>query len=109
MRLSEGNLFKTCGNPHARDAKINRANVYENEMVLTYRDLNCSGASPKVRNVSLIHSGGRGPNLVVSLISLLLVPRIGRHLVGVWIGGAWNGHFQSLKNIFQRPKFPGNP
>ena len=25
--------FATCGNPHARDQKINRANAYENEMV----------------------------------------------------------------------------
>ena len=29
--------------------KINRANRYENEMVETYRDLNCSGASPNER------------------------------------------------------------
>ena len=47
MRLPEGNPFKTCGNPHACDQKINRANVYENEMVKTYRDLNCSGAALK--------------------------------------------------------------
>ena len=46
MCLSEGNPFKTCGNPHARDQEISRANVYENEMVETYRGLNCSGASP---------------------------------------------------------------
>ena len=45
MRLREGNPFKTCGNPHARDQKINQANVYENEMVETHRDLNCSGTS----------------------------------------------------------------
>ena len=46
MRLSEDNLFKTCANPQAHSQKLNRANRYENEMVLTYRDLNCSGASP---------------------------------------------------------------
>ena len=36
MRLSEGNPFQTCANPQARDQNIDRANVYENEMVLTY-------------------------------------------------------------------------
>ena len=33
--------------------------------------------------------------------------KVGRHLVGVWIGGVWNRHFQSPKNIIQRPKFAG--
>ena len=34
--------------------------------------------------------------------------QFGRHLVGVWIGGVWNGHFpESEKIIFRRPKFPG--
>ena len=46
MRLSEGNPFKTCANPQAHNQKLVRANVYENEMVWTYRDLNRSGASP---------------------------------------------------------------
>ena len=36
MRLSEGIPFKTCINPPARDQNINGANLYENEMVLTY-------------------------------------------------------------------------
>ena len=39
MRLSEGNPFKTCASPQAHDQKINRANLYENEIVKTYRDL----------------------------------------------------------------------
>ena len=30
---------------HARDQNINWANLYENEMVLTYHDANCLGAS----------------------------------------------------------------
>ena len=47
MSLYEGNPFKTCANPQAHDQNVTRANLYENEMVLTYRDLNCSGASPK--------------------------------------------------------------
>ena len=33
MRLSEGNPFKTCANPHPCDQKLSRANRYENEMV----------------------------------------------------------------------------
>ena len=34
--------------------------------------------------------------------------QIRRHLVGVWIGGVWNGHFpESKKNIFQSPNYPG--
>ena len=45
-RLCEGIPFETGGNPQARGQNFNRANVYENEMVQTYRDLNCSGASP---------------------------------------------------------------
>ena len=53
MGLSEGNLLKTCANPHTRDQNINVAIVYENEMVLTYRDLNCSGASPTLARKSL--------------------------------------------------------
>ena len=55
MRLSEGNPFKSCAKPPARDQNINRANLYENEMVETYRDLNCSGASPK-KNAEIITS-----------------------------------------------------
>ena len=46
MRLSQGVPFKTCANPPASDQNINRANLYENEMVQTYRDLNCAGESP---------------------------------------------------------------
>ena len=48
MRLSEGNPLKPCANPQAHNPKLNRANCYENEMVQTYRDLNCSGASPNL-------------------------------------------------------------
>ena len=48
-RLSDANLFKTCASPQAQNQKLSRANRYENEMVKTYRDLNCSGASPKRR------------------------------------------------------------
>ena len=33
MRLSEGNLFKTCADPQARNQKLSRVNRYENEMV----------------------------------------------------------------------------
>ena len=40
------NPFKTCANPQARDQNINRGNLYENEMVLTYHNLHFSGASP---------------------------------------------------------------
>ena len=40
MRLSEGNPFKTCTNPQAHNQKLSRANVYGNEVVKTYRDLN---------------------------------------------------------------------
>ena len=47
MRLSEEIPFKTFANPHqAHNHKLNRANLYESEMVQTYPDLNCSGASP---------------------------------------------------------------
>ena len=45
MRLSEGIPCKTCANPQASGQNTNRANVCENQMVLTYRDLNCSAAS----------------------------------------------------------------
>ena len=33
--------------------------------------------------------------------------KLGRQLVGVWIGGVWNGHFPESETIFQRPKFAG--
>ena len=46
MRLSEGIPLKACANPQARGQNINRANLYENKMVQTDRDLNCSGACP---------------------------------------------------------------
>ena len=52
MRLSEGITFKSYVNPQARDQNINQANLYENEMGLKNRDLNCSGASPNVKNAS---------------------------------------------------------
>ena len=51
MRLSDfRDPFKTSAIPRARDQNINRANLYENEMVKTYRDCNCSGASPNREN-----------------------------------------------------------
>ena len=54
MRLSEGNPFKTCAKPQTHDRKLSGTNRYENEMVLTYRDLNCSRASP----IELSTAGG---------------------------------------------------
>ena len=27
-------------------------------------------------------------------------PKIGRHLVGVWIGGVWNGHFPESEKYY---------
>ena len=57
MRLSEGNPFKTCANPQRHNQKLNKANRYENEMVETYRNLNCSGASPMLRNWELRPQG----------------------------------------------------
>ena len=41
------NPLKTFANPQTRDQDINRANLYEKEMVWRYRDLSCSGASPR--------------------------------------------------------------
>ena len=40
------------------------------------------------------------------IVSQVLLSR-GRHSVGVWICGVWNGHFQSPINILQRPNFAG--
>ena len=57
MRLSEGNLFKPCANPQAHNQELRRANRYENEMVQTYRDLNCSRASPKMSSRGLSAPG----------------------------------------------------
>ena len=45
MRLSEGSPFKTLCKSSSAQLKLSRANRYENEMVKTYRDLSCSGAS----------------------------------------------------------------
>ena len=42
-----------------------------------------------------------------SLRPLQLHQESGRHSVGVWIGGVWNGQFPESENIFQRPNFPG--
>ena len=56
MRLSEGNPFKTCANPQAHNVFLSRANRYENKMVYTYRDLNCSGASPTIARDTAILS-----------------------------------------------------
>ena len=39
---------KTCANPQERDQDINWANLYENEMVQTYCNLNSSQASPRL-------------------------------------------------------------
>ena len=30
---------------------------------------------------------------------------IGRHLVGVWIGGVWNGHFPESEKYFSEVEF----
>ena len=45
MHLSERIPFKTWANPQAHNQELKRANLYENDMVSTYRDLNRSGAS----------------------------------------------------------------
>ena len=34
MRLSEENPFGTCANPQAHNQKLNRANRYENEIII---------------------------------------------------------------------------
>ena len=36
LSLSEGILYESCADPHPHDQHINRANLCENEMVLTY-------------------------------------------------------------------------
>ena len=36
--------------------------------------------------------------------SFMSCARVGRHLVGVWIGGVCNGHFPESENSLQRPK-----
>ena len=59
MGLSEGIPFKTCANPQARDQNMKRANLCENEMVQTYRDLNCSGASPIEKSAKQKRDRGR--------------------------------------------------
>ena len=33
------------------------------------------------------------------------VPLLGRHSVGVWIGGVWNDHFPQSEKYFSGPKF----
>ena len=60
--------FKTCANRQAHNQKLSRANRYENEMVETYRDLNCSGASP--RKIRFSKFPGSGPKLCVLLFFL---------------------------------------
>ena len=47
MCLSEEIPHESWATPHAHAQNIKRANVYDNEMVLTYCDLNHSGASLK--------------------------------------------------------------
>ena len=36
---------------------------------------------------------------------LLFILLIGRHLVGVWIGGVWNGHFPESEKYFSEAEF----
>ena len=74
MPLSAGNLFKTCENPQARNQQLSRANVCENEMVLTYRDLNCSGASPEWGNEMY------GQDVAFKRTSVLSTPHSSFHL-----------------------------
>ena len=42
-----------------------------------------------------VHVGG-----LSTLLKVLLCCGIGRHLVGVWIGGVWNRHFPESKKYF---------
>ena len=46
MRLSEGPPFKLVQILKHTTKNLNRANRYENDLFKTYRQLNCSGASP---------------------------------------------------------------
>ena len=46
MHLSGEITYKTCADPQAHYQKLSQANLYENDMVSTYCDVNCSGASP---------------------------------------------------------------
>ena len=34
-----------------------------------------------------------------------LAPKIGRRLVGVWIGGVWNDHFPESEKYFSEAEF----
>ena len=51
--------------------------------------------------------GFRRVKFTPKIESRLQLRLIGRHLVGIWIGGVWNGHFPVPKSIFQRPKLTG--
>ena len=40
-----------------------------------------------------------------NLLKTLPCALIGRHLVGVWIGGVWNGHFPESEKYFSEAEF----
>ena len=78
MRLSEGNPFKTCTNPHTRDQNVNRANIYENQR---RRDdnknksahLRGGGALEAKRNIvqNAVCRGKRHDNIILKVQVLL--------------------------------------
>ena len=49
------------------------------------------------------------PVTVGILYDCKFLQKIGRHLVGVWIGGVWNGHFPESEKIFRGQNFQENP
>ena len=68
MHLSEGNPFKTCANPLALNQRLNQENLYENEMIETYRDLNSSeGASPTISAVDFSFQKKRVPAIILEM------------------------------------------
>ena len=78
MRLSEGNHFKTCAKPQAHNPKLNRANRYENEMVLKisrfklFRRISyCSRAAKRVFQTGGVSRSG----LVLPFLSFWDFPR----------------------------------
>ena len=84
----------------------NKQETFTNELLWGFQGPDCLGEGKKARkiNAGFVPCSAKPPAAFVAEILSYQGKKIGWHLVGVWIGGVWNGHFPESK-IFSEAEF----